>query len=220
MASLLEILRGFERKERFAVLTEAMGFNPDTVRLKDSFRRKLEDSIEHPIPPCVFLAMDYHLDWIEIALHLHSSESTPQSPFPHDRASLINSNQQDIDLLIAFEGEDLAGKAISHLVLIEAKAFSSWNNEQLISKATRLKEIFGDEGTCYRTVQPHFVLMTGKGIKSVSATKWPQFMKNDDSFRILNYHLPERLKITRCDGNGKNNAAGDHLRLDEVGYPA
>ena len=215
MSNLLEILRGFERKERFAVLTEAIGFDLDAIQLEEGFRRKLEGSIGQPIPPCVFLAIDYHLDWIEIALLLNTSESPPRSPFPHDRASAINSNQQDIDVLIAFEREDQAGNTISHLVLIEAKAFSSWNNSQLISKAARLEEIFGDEGTRYRFVQPHFVLMSGRAIKNIRTTEWPKFMRNNDSLRILNYRLPPRPKIIRCDEHGKNNAGGDHLRLDE-----
>ena len=216
MSSLLETLRAFERKERFAILTAAIGFNPDKILLDASFRRKLEECVEQSIPTRVFLAMDYHLDWLEIALLVHGTESPPQSAFPHERAREINSNQQDIDLLLAFELEDHAGNTISHLVLIEAKAFSSWNNEQLIAKAGRLRKIFGNDGTRHQFVQPHFVLMSSRDIKSVITTEWPNFMLNDGSIRILNYRLPERLKITRSDREGRNDIDGGHLRLDEV----
>ncbi len=214
MSSLLERLSSFERKERFAVLREAMGFNPNKIQLEERFRQNLSESIDLSIPSQVFLAMDYHLDWIEIALHLHNSKSSLGSRFPYDRASEINSNQQDIDLMIAFEDKDETGNTKSHLVLIEAKAFSSWNNKQLISKASRLEEIFRSDGKRYPSVEPHFVLMTGRNIENVETEKWPKFMRNGDTFRILKYSLPERLKITRCDDNGKNNSKGTHLRLD------
>lgn len=214
--SLLAQLRQFERKERFAVLREALGFDPDSVDLDEKFRRKLSKSIGMKVPTTrVFLAMDYHLDWIEVALHIHNGKSTVLSPFPFERASAINSNQQDIDLLIAFDDPDDLENAKTHLILIEAKAYSSWNQEQLDSKASRLRQIFDEDGGKYDSVHAWFILLSGRKITSISTNKWPEFMKCGDTFRVVNYDLPERLKITRCDNDGKNNARGPLLRLDK-----
>ena len=216
MSNLLKLLRGFERKERFAVLTEAIGFNPDKIPLDDRFHRELEDCVGRKVPSSVFLAMDYHLDWIEIALHLHQHRITPsaKSMISYGRAREINRNQEDIDLLIAFDCADENGNEITHLLLIEAKAFSAWTNKQLNSKARRLRRIFGEEGRKHDGVQPHFLLMSGRVPMNVCTEEWPQFMRKGNSCRILKYVLPSRLKITRSNAKGRNDAKGDYLRFD------
>ena len=62
-------------------------------------------------------------------------------PFPKRGFENINETQEDIDLLIAFES-DHEGGAVTHLVLIEAKAYVHWINGQLKSRAKRLRDIF------------------------------------------------------------------------------
>ena len=75
--------------------------------------------------------MDYHLDWIEMALYLAERGEFPdETPFRNEHFPDINRNQQDVDLLIAFEG-GAAGEATTHVVLIEAKAYLGWTNAQL-----------------------------------------------------------------------------------------
>ena len=91
--------------------------------LDDGFRKRLGDCIGVDVPECAFLAMDYHLDWIQIAFHLDASpDIDPGRPFPKPDFGDINRDQEDIDLLVAFKGKD-AGRAVTHLVLIEAKAY-------------------------------------------------------------------------------------------------
>ena len=70
MSRVIEMLRYLDRKERFAVLREALGFDRETPRLDDGFRNELSKSIGISVPERAFLAADYHLDWIELALHL------------------------------------------------------------------------------------------------------------------------------------------------------
>ena len=91
------------------------------------------------VPADAFVAMDYHLDWIQMALYLARTPDPPR-PIPKeavlgDGQKNINENQMDVDLLVAFDEG-----ATTHLVLVEAKMETGWTNQQLCSKATRLRQ--------------------------------------------------------------------------------
>ena len=214
MSRLIEALRSFDRKERFAVLREALGFHHEAPRLDDGFRERLSNCIGMECRENVFLAMDYHLDWIEMALYLAATgEISPKSPFPIEPFPEINKNQKDVDLLIAFES-DGTGEATTHLVLIEAKAYLYWENDQLKKKAKRLGAIFGEDGKRWEFATPHYVLMTAKRSTGICPRSWPKWMRNGDEANWLDYDLPSRLKITRCTESGRPFKNGDYLRID------
>ena len=216
MPGIIEHLRSLDRKERFAVLRDALGLHPETPYLDDGFRKRLRDCIHVDVPERAFLAVDYHLDWIQIAFHLNANPDVePGHPFPKPDFGDINRDQEDIDLLVAFEGKD-GGRAVTHLVLIEAKAYLPWTNKQLASKAKRLKEIFGDDGTAHNAVKPHFVMMTGRLSGKIDPASWPDWMSSGGNLRWLKYCLPTRTKVTRCTDRGRRLKNGSHLRLDHV----
>ena len=217
MTPTIHVLRSFDRKERFAVLRETLGFDAEAPGLHDRFREKLSTCIGVAVPERAWLAMDYHLDWIEMALHLaERGENPDENPFRNEHFPEINRNQQDVDLLMAFRGRT-AGEATTHVVLIEAKAYLGWNNAQLEEKAVRLRAIFGDDGTCRRGVTPHFVLMTAKRSRQIRTESWPAWMKRRGQPGWLDYVLPRRRKFTRCTAKGKPAKGGRFLRLDWVG---
>ena len=162
-------------------------------------------------PKHAFLAMDYHLDWIAMALdRAANNETGPKSPFLNKDFPKINENQMDVDLLVAFD-RNAAGQVMTHLVLVEAKAYLGWNNPQLDEKAERLKKIFGEDGQRRKFVKPHFVLMTEKRSQGICPDKWPNWMRNGNEVNWLDYDLPSRLKITRCTEKGIPSQKGKHL---------
>ena len=196
------------------MLREALGFDLKAPRLHNHFREKLSDCVGMAVPEHALLAMDYHLDWIEIALYLAAKQGVrPKSPFPNEQFPNINQNQQDVDLLVAFEAEG-TGKATTHLVQVEAKAYLGWNNAQLDKKANRLRAIFGDDGARWGFATPHYVLMTAKRSTRICTQSWPMWMKKGDEPLWLDYRLPPRLKITRCTDSGRPSENGGYLRLD------
>ena len=213
MSRVIQALRCFDRKERFAVQREVLGFDPEMPRLHGRFRKKLSDCIGISVPKHAFLAMDYHLDWIDVALYVVSKQDIhPRSPFPNERFPNINRNQQDVDLLVAFEADD-TGEATTHLVHIEAKAYLGWNNAQLAGKVGRLRAIFGEDGARWGFATPHYVLMTAKRSQRISAQSWPKWMRNGDEPLWLDYELPPRQRIMRCDESGRASKDGGYLRL-------
>ena len=219
MSPVIENLRSLDRKERFAVLREALGFHPETPRLDGCFRTRLSECIGTDVPECAFLAMDYHLDWIQLALHFaETPDIEPGSPFPRNGFGDINKDPEDIDLLVAFE-QPAADSPKTHLVLIEAKAYLPWTNKQLKSKVRRLAAIFGAEGKRHATVCPHFVLMTGRISEKIRTKCWPDWTKTGDEPFWLEYALPRRRKVTRCTDTGTPARGGDHLCIRCVPTP-
>ena len=218
MTRVIEALQDFDRKERFAVLREALGFSSKNAQLGEAFRKKLSSCLDITVPECVFLAMDYHLDWVEMALHLADKSNIPNGyRFRNKCLNDINQNSRDIDLLVAFEGQKALGM-VTHLVLIEAKAYlSNWTNKQLGEKAVRLCNIFGPDGASWANTSPHFVLMTKRKSQGICTQSWPAWMKSEDKPIWLEYNLPRRRKITRCDENGKSAEHGGYLRIDSTG---
>ena len=59
MSRDIEILRSLDRKERFAVLRETLGFDRTAPELGEGFRTRLSSCIGVPVPAKAFAAMDY-----------------------------------------------------------------------------------------------------------------------------------------------------------------
>ena len=163
--------------------------------------------------------MDYHLDWIQIAIHL-AKISDIGTVFDNPGFKDFNADQEDIDLLVGFDNGD-ADLPLTHLVLIEAKAYLPWTNKQLKSKTGRLREIFGEDGKQAGAVVPHFVLMTGRKSDNIETATWAGWTKDSKGNPFwLMYDLPRRSKVTRCTEGGRPDKHGGHLRLDCVPPPS
>ena len=102
MPRLIHHLKGFNRKERFILLHGALGFTEQSFSLGKEFSDKLTQCLSrkgNEIPRSAYVAMDYHLDWLQMALWL-TEHSYPRSTIRNN--NLVRGNQEDIDLLVAF----------------------------------------------------------------------------------------------------------------------
>ena len=209
---LIDYLRDFNRKERFILLDHVLGQQPgDVFRLNRYFAGKLATELSLEIPVDAFVAMDYHLDWIQMALYLADRPgSDMRKTICNTGKRLVKANQEDVDLLVAFEDK---GSQKTHLLLIEAKADTGWTNKQLRSKARRLEHIFNDR--ILEVVEPHFVLMSrSRPTDKLKTEKWPSWMKGNGNAVAHWLELPLRdglLKVTRCDQDGNSNKGGRYL---------
>ena len=208
MDDLIEILKCFNRKERFFLIAHALGQSASgepAFSLSDSFRKDL--SI--PADACrIFVAMDYHLDWLQAALSWAHSDRNKNHKFCN-KGAVIKGTQMDVDLLVAFKASET-----SHLILVEAKAYSGWDKGQLSKKAIRLGEIFGDDGKTWPDVQPHFYTIGGRQAPPERLdTEPPKWMLEDGKLQWLPLQLPERRKVTRCN---KVSGAYQNFRIEDV----
>ena len=205
---LIEWLEAFNRKERFFLVGNALGNT--NFNLSEEYRTKLHSVLGIHPPQHSFVAMDYHLDWIHAGLFL--SRSANQLNNVHEnKVPIVTANQEDIDLLVAFE--DLG---VTHLLMIEAKAATGWTNKQTLSKADRLREMFGegDGRKKYPGVKPSFCLTSPRPPQQLDSHLWPSWMAPGGQPIWLELEVPPgRRRITRCDQEGKSSASGDFFRV-------
>lgn len=206
MTELTDLLRRLNRKERFYLVGTALG-NTD-FRLADDFRDSVESLFGIAIPRDTFVAMDFHIEWLYAALEVFSRHTSGSVPVAN--SGVIRGNQEDVDLLIAFD----AGST-THLAMLEAKATGSFTNKQMGSKTKRLSTIFGRNGDAYPRVVPHFGLISPRRPRRLDCGSWPAWAADEGKPRWLPLSLPEDLmKVTRCDGAGKQDRDGGHWKLE------
>ncbi len=223
LADTIHYLGLLNRKERFHLLREALG--KKTFRLDECFRIRLQSCLRDSprdavsIPPDAFVAMDFHLDWIAMALRLAADGPERARPhrFPLDGIAndgLVSGTQQDVDMLVAF-----SDGATTHLVMIEAKGDTDWRNEQLDEKAERLDRIFSEERPWSGWATPHFVLMSPVRPTSLTKKGWPSWMTLNGETLWLRLPLPEDLvKVTRCDHDrDRKPQSYRYLSVDRIG---
>ena len=205
MMSLMEHLESFNRKERFFLIGDALG-NP-AFQLSSDFRARLSAVFSIQPPSSAFVAMDYHLDWIHASVFLTLPGNDEEAVHPNTE-TVASGNQEDVDLLIAFEEED-----ITHLLLLEAKAETGWTNKQILSKAERLQRIFGTDGAKYPPVKPHFGLMSPRPPKQLESHLWPAWMTRDGKPIWFKLKVPTgKRRVMRCDSKGRPSAVGAFFR--------
>ena len=124
MRPFIENLKAFNRRERFFVVGWALD-NP-AFTLGDRFREQFERDKDIHIPSDAFCAMDFPIDWIIGCLWLTREKQTTYAVV---RTGEVNRENNDLDLVIAFETE---GK--TRLLLIEAKGVTGWNKRTAAEK--------------------------------------------------------------------------------------
>lgn len=205
MTKIIDNLRIFNRKERFFLVGMALG-NPDFTLCKE-FREEIGKTFELEVPQDAFAAMDYHLDWIYASILLASNRNTEGIHSNSDGS--IRATQQDIDLLVAYE----VGK-VCHIIMLEAKGVMTFSNRQLNSKIERLVDIFGEEGSRWGGVIPHFGIVSPKKPKGLTYSNWPNWLKPGDRLRWIGLSIPSELKkISRCNENGRGSIRGRYWKV-------
>ncbi|MEX2081463.1 MAG: hypothetical protein WEC33_07580 [Dehalococcoidia bacterium] len=208
MTSYIDNLRLLNRKERFYLVGFALD-RPDFA-LGDNFRRILQRELNVTVPPDAFVAMDYHISWLYAAAVMTKDDGTGQ-PFQVG-GGIEKGNQEDIDLVIAFE----EGSA-TQLLIIEAKGVTGWSNSQLRSKVARLKDIFGDEITPTRFpfIIPRFLIVSPRVSTRVDTKDWPVWMKQDGRVQWIRMPTPDDLlKVTRCDKDKRTTRLGGFWKVE------
>lgn len=211
MSGLIDNLRSFNSKERFFLIGKVLG-NPD-FRLSTAFKNNLGNKLELDIPDSAFAAMDYHLDWLYASLYL-TFNGEPHGVHPN-KNKIIRAQQEDVDFIIAFDSG-----GTYHIILIEAKGVTGWTNRQLDSKAKRFGQFFGVEGTNWRGVIPHFLLMSPRRPShDVHFSGWPAWMHSNGQVNWLELKIPQDLyKVTRCDAKGRNDRNGKYWKRQKRVY--
>jgi hypothetical protein len=209
---LVDALAQFNRKERYWLIRNALGDSSRT--LDKGFRATLSDVNGIEVPEDAWWAMDYHLDWLVGALDLYKSGGKNGGVQPN-AADLVQGNQEDIDLVIAFD---------QTLILIEAKGDSPWNNEQLDSKLCRLEACFKYVDPVKAELSVFFLLMSptkSEKLKRKDQRTWPNWMVHENGqprwskLRMAEAgQEPKFLRVVRySEAAGAVDKAGLHWKV-------
>jgi hypothetical protein len=189
MSALTDLLEKFNRKERFWLLRDLIG--GPFLQISPEFRSKLAQEISRPVPEKVWWAFDYHIDWL-VAVLLTFPVQAELNKWHDNAAGHVKGNQEDFDLIIAFDEE---------IVLVEAKT-GYFSNSQLKSKLSRLNGIVNINGKTDSGVRVSFVLSAPiHELRTLNAEGFfPSWaLKDGKSLRIgLPIH-PGPLMVSRCD---------------------
>lgn len=197
-ASLDHWLRMFNRKERYHLLVNALANISGNFEISSDYKSEIQNAVnlENKNHHTVFVAMDYHLDWMQVALECWSNNRSEDCLKQMTNKGYFKANQQDVDLLVVMEKEQQYD-----LIMIEAKADSGWSNKQLKEKATRLKGIFGNgnETEVYTDIRPHFILSSPKESPNIELDNWPNWMYDTENKKpyFIELELPQRIRLTR-----------------------
>ena len=221
--SLLRIIESFNRKERYILFQQVT--TSREIQLDEEFRSKL-NILGWDVPKRgVLVLTDYHLNWLYASLEWAGAtwgpdtEAKPLSSVPSvevkagtpgavETRRALEHNQEDIDLLLVWEGD-----GITHLGLIEAKAHSGWTNSQMASKAARLTTVLGEDACRYPRVRPHFALLSFTEPQHLITKDWPGWML-DTAGNVPHIALKppqtDRYMVGRVDSSGTSSASGDY----------
>lgn len=158
---LVEALKRFNRKERYWLVADAVG--EPFLTLSPAFIDKINLALEANVPSNAWWAFDYHLDWLYAVLSAGSDfniDRLMREPPRTNAPEVIKGNQEDVDLVIAFD---------ETIILIEAKLWTGWSSKQAKSKGERLKSL------PIENVQPHFLLASPGAPRRVDYEGWPKW---------------------------------------------
>ncbi len=202
MSVLINFLERLNRKERYFVMAHATGVRD--LRMGADFRRELTAAIGVDVPESASLFIDYHFDWLVSSLRLAYDQ--PARLFFKNRGKEVLGNQDDLDLLVAFED-----RTVTHLVMIEAKAGSSWNRKHLASKIERLEKIFVEDEVWSKHVVPHFLLLSPAMPSEAILSLLPEWAQAESSRPWIPLNYPnERLVVERTMADERPSKTGRH----------
>jgi len=173
----------------------------------------------------IFWWTDYHIDWLVGALTLFAEpyrldeereltalDARPTKSLLRNGGALISGSQEDADLVVSYKNT---------IILIEAKAFTSFTQKQVESKAKRLADIKQYYQTLQQKGAPeveiHSILtspdkppdfcgteaLVVRGSTSIAKIAWmPLYVDN----------LQGKFRVTRCGANGLRSSVGQYWR--------
>ncbi len=199
MNTLIDRLKRFNRKERLFLVGLALD-NPNFT-LGPKFRSSLGDLFDPKltIRTDAFVAMDYHLEWLYVALR--GAELGQR----YQNTGFVKGNQGDVDLLVAFEDG-----TTTHVILVEAKGDTAWSNKQMKSKAERLRVAFDGIND---TVKPHFAFISPSPPQHLISEGWPNWISTSNH---LVMQVTGDLKVTRCDIDMRSRDKGPYWMMCSV----
>ncbi len=224
MHPLSDALESFNRKERNLLVRAILGGQEGRLALNKTFCNQVEGKLGFSIPENAWWATDYHIGWLAGALALfvkgREKGTTCRWKNLKGHGQLVDGTQEDVDLVIATG---------CNLILIEAKAYGYFGNQEIAHKLGHLKllhdfycEMVGIEPPPEHAVNFHFLITSPRKPNKLKPPAWPDWAcKGQDmpwiKLKLDNFTKPV-FEVTRCDCDegGTSNANGECWRVNKI----
>jgi hypothetical protein len=205
MSTLVDFLERLNRKERYFVIAHATGAR--NLVIGHELQRQLGEVTGVEAPANARLFVDYHLDWLVASLRLAFDQ--PARLSFRNTGQAVKGNQEDIDLLVAFEE-----RAVTHLAMIEARASARWSMDQLRAKVKRLNSIFGIVGDRFPLAKPHFLLLSPVRPPAQVMKALPKWDRDSARPQWMPLSYPkERLIVEKTLASKKPSRTGSYFTV-------
>jgi hypothetical protein len=225
MDPLANILERFNRKERNLLIRDILG-DPGTLpRLASDFCERLAKTvaITKESLESAWWATDYHFDWLAGAL-LTFMKGETQNP-QENGSGLVKGNQEDVDLVVVVHVP--AAKTPHHLIMIEAKGYGHFTNEQYENKIARLEKLYAFyrklEEESPRKITFHYVLYSPTSPPNLVPKRlpWQSNVGTGSEHVHLMFTLPKPagssiLAVKRCNDKAVPDKEGSFWRCIPV----
>jgi hypothetical protein len=210
MDALARALAQFNRAEPDLLFRDALGHWNTRLGLSDDFCKRVAAAVNLPcIPSDAWWATEYPFNCLVGALVLYAEGETAVKQPRRNSLELIKPGREDVDLIISFGTE---------LILIEAKAYSPNDNNQLRSKL----EVVDNIRSLYLSlcgikeghIRFHFLLTSPTKPRKLNV-EWPSWAGKSSMppWMPLKLGNPQNiLQVTRCDPEGRSIKDGQHWR--------
>jgi hypothetical protein len=210
----MSALESFNRRERQILV----GWVLDRISfpLGFEFRQALSSVLNVSVPADAYVAMDYNLNWLTAAILWSQDGFDRNKPRSLEECEALDLNDNsDTDVLVAFAyGGD------THVVLLEAKGYTSWGTRQLKHKRDRLVSLFGEDGSSCEKIEPHWVFVSPSAPPKID---WAHWMVKDGFDSPPHLPLPQpashKFAVGRCDAEGRK-VDGGHWIIRPDKWPA
>jgi hypothetical protein len=206
LAAALEM---FNRKERNLLVRDILGGTRIIPPISTEFDTRLTKAlrITQGSLRSAWWATDFHFDWLAGALLTFVKGKTLATQV--NEASLIQGNQQDVDVIFAAHDPSPTAEVPHRLILMEAKAYGYFTVEQHRSKVARLDQLYDfyerlEKGPNHKIRFQYVLCSTREPPVGVATPRHVDLVH-------LKIDLPERsdrLTVTRCDSKGKSDKDG------------
>jgi hypothetical protein len=222
MTTLAQVLARFNRTEPDLLVRDALGHWDTPLPLSEDFRKRVAKTagLNNGVPKRAWWAAEYPFNCLAGALYLYVEDAVvvdateSDNLFPElsrqDLRSILEPGREDVDLIIAFDDV---------LILLEAKAFTSYSTRQMKSKLARLHLLHAFYSKLphagQRPVNFH-LLITSPRPPGRLQVEWPQWACKGDRPPWMELKLSpsqDVLRVTRCNEQGISMKTGDRWRV-------
>lgn len=198
---------------------DAFGHKARNLEMSGDFRSRVAKVTGlDKIPKDAWWSSEYPFNSLVGALTLHSQgDAHIERPAPNSAngnlLALIKGGREDFDFIISFQNE---------LILIEAKGYTAWGNEQVSNKLERLRILYeyymGLPHINDERVKLHLVITSPSRPQRLSA-QWPSWACRGQVPPWMPMGVADitdgMLWTVRCDANGARTIDGNHWRISK-----